>query len=137
MTEFLQPLWDLFTPKGANQETQYTGRSFTDSPYAMARNDKSFKLKVQYPQATHHQIKYGNVNTNTVTAAQNKETGIVLRDATAGADPRVDNTAANPYDMANMNIQRTSFFNTSGAVVAIGGFLLFAVLLMTIRGKGK
>ena len=56
-------------------------------------------------------------------------TGQHLYDSTKGLDPRVDNTKVNAYKMANMDIQQTFFSNPSGAVIAAGALIAFALFV--------
>ena len=72
---------------------------------------------------------FSNIRPTTITPAQNRLTGQHLYNSTKGNDPRVDNTKVNAYDMANMDIQQTFFSNPSGAVIAAGALIAFALFV--------
>ena len=133
MTNFIQPTWTLTSAKGANQENAYNNLPQTQSSGfdAFGRNEATtFEFKVVYPDARRgKQTGFSNIRPTTVTPAQNQMTGQHLYQSTKGNDPRVDNTKAKPYNMANMDIQQTFFSNPSGAVIAAGALIAFALFV--------
>ena len=132
MTNWIQPAWDLYTPRGANQNTQYTGNPNSSSSFAYGRGHSNFVKKIQYPIGTPSNVDYSNNRPTSITPV-NHTTGQVLRDQTADHDPRVDNYRANPYAMENMMIQQTSFVNSNGIIVMLASFGLLALVLMRVR----
>ena len=132
MTTWIQPLWDLGTPAGANQNTQYTGFPNSSSSFAYGRQHDLFTKKVQFPTGTPTHVNYSNNRPTTVTPT-NHLTGTVLEDQTVSHDPRVDNYKADPYAMQNMMIQQTSFVNSNGIIVMLASFGLLALVLMRLR----
>ena len=133
MTNFVQPTWTLKSSKGANQNALYCRlpSTQTESFNAFGRQKaNNFEYKVVYPNAEPHQSHgFSNIRPTTITPAQNRLTGQHLYDSTVGNDPRVDNTKAKAYDMANMDIQQTFFSNPSGAVIAAGALIAFALFV--------
>ena len=132
MTNWLQPLWDLGTPAGANQRSQYTQNPNSSSSFAYGRQHDLFAKKIQFPVGTPTHVDYSNNRPTTVTPT-NHLTGTVLEDQTASHDPRVDNYKADPYAMQNMMIQQTSFVNSNGIIVMLASFGLLALVLMRLK----
>ena len=137
MTNFLQPVYTLHTPRGSNQSPMYERlpSTQTESFNAFGRQKaNNFQYKVVYPNAETHQTHgFSNIRPTTITPAQNQLTGQHLYDSTVGNDPRVDNTKVNAYKMANMDIQQTFFSNPSGAVIAAGALIAFALFVSKRR----
>ena len=131
MTNWLQPAWDLYTPRGANQNTQYTGLPNASSSFAYGRGHAVFQKKVQYPVGTPSNVDYSNTRPTSITPT-NWQTGMVLRAQTSSHDPRVDNYTADPYALKNMMIQKTSFVNNDGMIVMLASFGLLALVLMRL-----
>ncbi len=131
MTNWIQPLWDLKTPKGATQTTQYTQLPNSSSSIAYGRAHDTFKKKIQFPIGTPTNVDYSNNRPTTVTPA-NHLTGTVLTEQTASHDPRVDNYRADPYALKNMMIQQTSFVNSNGVIVMLASFGLLALVIMRL-----
>ena len=133
MTNFLQPVYTLHTPRGSNQSPMYERlpSTQTESFNAFGRQKaNNFQYKVVYPNAETHQTHgFSNIRPTTITPAQNQLTGQHLYDSTVGNDPRVDNTKVNAYKMANMDIQQTFFSNPSGAVIAAAALIAFALFV--------
>ncbi len=132
MTNWLQPAWDLYTPRGANQSSQYTGQPNSSSSFAYGRQHELFTKKIQYPVGTRSNVDYSNNRPTTVTPT-NYQSGLVLREQTVANDPRVDNYKADPYAMKNMMIQKTSFVNSNGIIVMLASFGLLALVLMRLK----
>ena len=133
MTNWIQPVWDIGTPKGANQSSQYTGNPNSSSSFAYGRQHDLFTKKIQYPVGTTSNVDYSNNRPTTVTPLKNNTSGTLLTEQTASHDPRVDNYTANPYAMKNMMIQKTSFVNSNGIIVMLASFGLLALVLMRLR----
>ena len=119
MTNFLQPVYTLHTPRGSNQSPQYERLPSTNTQNFGAfgrQKANTFEYKVVYPNAMKHQSHgFSNIRPTTITPAQNQMTGQHLYDSTKGLDPRVDNTKVNAYKMANMDIQQTFFLKSFGS----------------------
>mgnify|MGYP001158463475 CR=1 FL=1 len=133
MTNWIQPVWDLYTPHGANQNTQYTNLPNSSSSFAYGRAHANFQKKIQFPVGTPTHVDYSNQRPTTVTPVKNSTTGTVLTEQTASHDPRVDNYSAPPYALKNMMVQQTSFVNSNGIIVMIASFGLLALVLMRMR----
>ena len=132
MTNWIQPMYTLYSPRGANQNTQYTGLPNASSSFAYGRAHELFEKKIQYPVGTTSDVDYSNNRPNTITPLH-WQTGSVLQEQTAAADPRVDNYRANPYAMKNMEIQKTSFVNRDGIIVMILAVGLLGLVLSRVR----
>jgi len=125
-------MYTLYSPRGANQNTQYTGLPNSSSSFAYGRAHEEFEKKIQFPVGTNSNVDYSNNRPNTITPIH-WQTGSVLQEQTAAADPRVDNYRANPYAMKNMEIQKTSFVNHNGIIVMIVAAGLLGLVLMRVR----
>tara|TARA_R100000963_G_C4623287_1_gene90195 strand:+ start:233 stop:631 length:399 start_codon:yes stop_codon:yes gene_type:complete len=132
LTNWIQPAWDLYTPRGANQNTQFTGLPNTSTSFAYGRPHDLFAKKIQFPVGTNSNVDYSNTRPTSITPA-NHTTGTVLRSQTAEHDPRVDNYTADPYALKNMMVQQTSFVNTNGIIIMLASFGLLALVLMRVR----
>ena len=130
MTNFIQPVYTLHTPRGSNQSPQYERIPSTQTQNFDAfgrQKANTFEYKIVYPGGKRGgQTGFSNIRPTTVTPAQNQITGQHLYQSTNRLDPRVDNTKVNAYKMANMDIQQTFFSNPSGAVIAAGALIAFA-----------
>ncbi len=122
-------MYTLYSPNGANQKTQYTRLPNSSSSFAYGRAHQEFEKKIQFPVGTPSNVDYSNNRPNTITPIH-WQTGMVLSEQTAAADPRVDNYAAKPYDLQNMMVQKTSFVNQSGLIVMLASFALLGFVLM-------
>ena len=134
MTNFLQPAWSLKTPRGATQSNLYSGLPRTQAEQNSKAYGRSkavtYQERTQYPTGFNTgQTGFSNIRPTTITPAQNQMTGQHLYQSTKGNDPRVDNTKEKPYNMANMDIQQTFFSNPSGAVIAAGALIAFALFV--------
>ena len=128
MTNFQQPAWTLNTPRGSNQEAQYSHLPSTDTT--------NFEYVVMYPSGKRgFQTGFSNVRPTTVTAAQNVHTGSHLYNSVNSADPRVDNTKDEAYKLANMDIQKTTFLNKNGALIAAGALIAVVILAGGLRKR--
>ena len=47
MTNWIQPAWDLYTPRGANQNSQYTGLPNASNSFAYGRPHGLFEKKIR------------------------------------------------------------------------------------------
>jgi hypothetical protein len=139
MTNFQQPAWTLNTPRGSNQETQYSHLPSTETTNydAFGRNNVStFEYVVMYPSGKRgFQSGFSNVRPTTVTAAQNVHTGSHLYNSVNSADPRVDNTKDEAYKLANMDIQKSTFLNKNGALIAAGALIAVVILAGGLRKR--
>ena len=134
MTDWLQPLWDLFTPDGANQKDMDNKQVSKPNYNSFGRYANTFKYKVMYPIAQ---------GTKRVTITQDvplASTGLelpykeVLTDQTQDSDPRVDSANGN-YDgtLSNMDIQKTDGTSSTALLAIIGMF--FVALIIISRFK--
>ena len=134
MTDWLQPLWDLFTPDGANQKDMDNKQVSQPNYNSFGRYANTFKYKVMYPIAQ---------GTKRVTITQDvplSNTGLelpykeVLKEQTKNTDPRVDSANGN-YDgtLSNMDIQKTDGTSSTALLAIIGMF--FVALIIISRFK--
>ena len=139
MTDWLEPLWNLFTPKGALQQQLDDGNPSTPTYSAFGRYAKTFKYKVMNPVTSEPAtITFFKNYANPISNA-NEQKIIVVKDETANADPRVDSTNANEpnYDatLSNMDIQTTSNSSTSSVLAIVGIFFIALLVLSRIFKK--
>jgi len=138
MTDWLQPLWDLFTPDGANQKDMDNKQVSQPNYSSFGRQANTFKYRVMYPIAQ---------GTKRVTITQDvplASTGLeiaydeVLKDKTQDSDPRVDSANGN-YDgtLSNMDIQKTNGTSTTALLAIIGVFFVALILLLGIKSMVK
>ena len=140
MADWLEPLWNLFTPKGALQEQLQDGDPSTPTYSAFGRYAKTFKYKVMNPIATTESTKvtFFKNYANPINNANDAKI-VIVKDETANPDPRVDST--NPLDpnyedtLSNMNIQKTSNVNTSSVLAIVGIFFIVLLVLSRIFKK--
>jgi hypothetical protein len=133
MTNFIQPVFTLHTPRGSNQSPQYERIPSTNTTNFDAfgrQKANTFEYKVIYPNGKRGgQTGYSNIRPTTVTPSQNRLTGQHLYESTAPLDPRVDNMTAKPYNLQNMDIQQSFFSNPYGAIIAAGALIMFAAFV--------
>ena len=101
MTNFIQPVYTLHTPRGSNQSPQYERIPSTQTQNFDAfgrQKANTFEYKIVYPGGKRGgQTGFSNIRPTTVTPAQNRLTGQHLYQSTNRLDPRVDNTKVNAY----------------------------------------
>ena len=135
MADWLEPLWNLFTPKGALQSELQDGDPSTPKYSSFGRYAKTFKYKVMNPITSEPTtVTFFKNYANPINNANDAKI-VIIKDETANPDPRVDSTNAldpNYEDtLSNMNIQKTSNVNTSSVLAIVGIF--FIVLLVLSR----
>ena len=138
MSDWLAPLWNFFSPKGALQKEMDDGNPSTPSYSAFGRYAKTFKYKEKFPSSSEP--------TNVSNFQPQQELGLtqIQIDAINSAqlqqnDPRTQNNNAVAWELQNMNVQPTSPTNasSSGMLVAIGMLFIGLIILSMFRGKGK
>jgi len=139
MADWLEPLWNLFTPKGALQEQLQDGNPATPKYSAFGRYAKTFKYKVMNPITSEPtKVTFFKNYANPISDA-NEQKIIIVKDETANPDPRVDSTDPNApnYDdtLSNIDIQTTSNSNTSSILAIVGIFFLVLLVLSRIFKK--
>jgi len=136
MSDWLEPLWNLFSPKGALQEQLSDGNPSTPTYSAFGRNAKTFKYQTKFPQTDKPPVvnTYQPVQDLGLTQIQ---IDAMLSSQLQTADPRVQNNTSASYDLQNMNVQPTSPTNSSqsGFIVAIGLFFVALIILSLFRKK--
>jgi len=139
MADWLEPLWNLFTPKGALQEQLQDGDPSTPTYSAFGRYAKTFKYKVMNPITSEPTtVTFFKNYANPINNANDAKI-VIIKDETANPDPRVDSTNAldpNYVDtLDNMNIQTTSNVNTSSVLAIVGIFFIVLLVLSRIFKK--
>ena len=136
MADWLQPLWDLFTPHGANQEHQ-DNRQIDQAVYAsFGRQHTTAPRWVHFPASQEP----SNVSTWEPTSSvglNQQQINQVATDQTQAPDPRTQNNVAVAWDLQNMNVQPTSPTNqhTGGFIALIGLFFVGMVFVNMLRKK--
>ena len=111
MADWIEPLWSLFTPKGALQEQLQDGNPSTPTYSAFGRYAKTFKYKVMNPitQET-AQVTFFKNYANPI-GLDSVEKTVLFNDQVNNTDPRVNQTSGEPithptYDdkISNMTI---------------------------------
>ena len=138
MSDWLAPLWNFFSPKGALQKEMDDGNPSTPSYSAFGRYAKTFKYKDKFPTSSEP--------TNVSSFQPQQELGLTqLQIDTINSttmqqnDPRTQNDPAVAWDLRNMNVQPTSPTNesSSGFIIAIGMLFVGLIILSMFKGKGK
>ena len=137
MSDWLEPLWNFFSPKGALQKELVDGNPSTPSYSAFGRYAKTFKYKDKFPKSS---------EPNNVSTFQPKQdlglTQIQLDTINSTTmqqnDPRTQNNNAVAWELQNMNVQPTSPTNasSSGFIVAIGMLFVGLIILSLFKKKG-
>ena len=129
MSDWLQPLWDLFTPKGANQKRMDNGLVDKNNYQAFGRGHGYFNQQIKYPKTS---------EPNNVSTFQPKQdlglTQIQLDAINAvqlqSEDPRTQNDNSVTWDLQNMNVQPTSPTNSSQSGFLVAICMLFVGLII-------
>jgi len=138
MSDWLEPLWNFFSPKGALQKELVDGNPSTPTYSAFGRYAKTFKYKDKFPSSSEP--------TNVSSFQPKQDLGLTqiqidLINATQlqQNDPRTQNNTAVAWELQNMNVQPTSPTNasSSGFLVAIGMLFVALIVLSMFKGKGK
>jgi len=138
MSDWLEPLWNFFSPKGALQKEMDDGNPSTPSYSAFGRYAKTFKYKDKFPSSSEP--------TGVNSFQPKQELGLTQLQINAinaqnlqSQDPRTQNDTAVAWELQNMNVQPTSATNSSdaGFLVAIGMLFVGLIILSMFRGKGK
>ena len=138
MSDWLAPLWDFFSPKGALQEQMQDGNPSTPTYSAFGRYAKTHKYQTKFPTSSQpnnvqtfqpkQDLGLTQMQLNAINSAQLQQN-----------DPRTQNNVAPSWELQNMNVQPTSPTNasSSGMLVAIGMLFIGLIILSMFRGKGK
>ena len=141
MADWLEPLWSLFTPKGALQEQLQDGNPSTPTYSAFGRYAKTFKYKVLNPIATTESTKVTFFkNYANPIGLDSVEKTVLYNDQVNNTDPRVNQTSGQPithptYDdkISNMTISKVNEFNPSGLLALIGMFFVALIIISRLR----
>ena len=134
MADWLEPLWNLFTPKGALQEQLQDGDPSTPTYSAFGRYAKTFKYKVMNPITSEPTtVTFFKNYANPINNANDAKI-VIIKDETANADPRV-NSLNGTYDdtLSNMTISKDNEFNPSGFLALIGMFFVALIIISKLR----
>jgi hypothetical protein len=137
MSDWLEPLWNFFSPKGALQKEMDDGNPSTPSYSAFGRYAKTFKYKDKFPSSSEPN--------NVSTFQPQQDLGLTQIQLNAldnqslnTPDPRTQNNTSASYELRNMNVQPTSPTNSSeaGFLVAIGMLFVGLIILSLFKKKG-
>ena len=138
MADWLEPLWNLFTPKGALQEQLQDGNPSTPMYSAFGRYAKTFKYKIMYPITTEPDKVTFFKNYANPIGLDSMEKTVQYNDQVNSPDPRVNQTAGKDptdptYDdkLSNMIISTNS--NPSGILALIGMFFVALIIISKLR----
>jgi len=136
MSDWLQPLWNFFTPDGANQET-LDNKQVSNADYnAFGRADKTFQYKTLYPTAQKQpRVLYSEVNPTTPVGLTELTWDEVLTNKTQDQDPRTNNKKFAPYAMMDNQIQPTNNTSTMGILALIGMFFVVMIFVSKLKGR--
>jgi LPXTG-motif cell wall-anchored protein len=138
MSDWLEPLWNFFSPKGALQKQLVDGNPSTPTYSAFGRYAKTHKYQTKFPQSSEP--------TNVGIFQPKQELGLTQLQLDAinaqqlqQNDPRTQNNTAVAWDLQNMNVQPTSPTNSSssGFLVAIGMLFVGLIILSLFTKKRK
>lgn len=138
MSDWLEPLWNLFTPNGAQQQQQDNKQPSSASYSSFGRaNTQKYK-----PKTTGTPAKTSSANVNEFqpkadgVGLQQVDEGSVLDGQTVSVDPRTQ-ISVQEWEayLANMNVQPTSPTNssTAGYITAIGIFFVALLAFKMVR----
>ena len=137
MSDWLEPLWNFFSPKGALQKELVDGNPSTPTYSAFGRYAKSFKYKDKFPKSSEptsvgsfqpkQELGLTQLQLDTINSAQLQQN-----------DPRTQNNTSVAWDLNNMDVQPTSATNasSSGFIVAIGMLFVGLIILSMFKKKG-
>ena len=137
MSDWLEPLWTFFSPKGALQKQMDDGDPSSPTYSAFGRYAKTFKYKDKFPTSSEpnnvssfqpqQELGLTQIQLDTINSAQLQQN-----------DPRTQNNTAVAWDLQNMNVQPTSPTNASqsGFLVAIG-MLFVGLIILSLFKKRK
>ena len=138
MSDWLEPLWKFFSPKGALQKQMDDGDPSSPTYSAFGRYAKTFKYKDKFPTSSEpnnvssfqpqQELGLTQIQLDTINSAQLQQN-----------DPRTQNNTAVAWDLQNMNVQPTSPTNASqsGFLVAIGMLFVGLIILSLFTKKRK
>ena len=138
MSDWLEPLWTFFSPKGALQKQMDDGDPSSPTYSAFGRYAKTFKYKDKFPTSSEpnnvssfqpqQELGLTQIQLDTINSAQLQQN-----------DPRTQNNTAVAWDLQNMNVQPTSPTNSSqsGFLVAIGMLFVGLIILSLFTKKRK
>ena len=134
MTDWLQPLWDLFTPDGANQKDMDNKQVSQPNYSSFGRQANTFKYKVMYP------IEKGAARVTMTADVPLANTGLeipqkeVISEKLNDKDPRVDSLTGNYNStLSNMDIQKTDSGNTTALLAIIGMFFVALIIISMVK----
>ena len=138
MSDWLEPLWTFFSPKGALQKQMDDGDPSSPTYSAFGRYAKTFKYKDKFPTSSEpnnvssfqpqQELGLTQIQLDTINSAQLQQN-----------DPRTQNNTAVAWDLQNMNVQPTSPTNASqsGFLVAIGMLFVGLIILSLFTKKRR
>ena len=137
MSDWLEPLWTFFSPKGALQKQMDDGDPSSPTYSAFGRYAKTFKYKDKFPTSSEpnnvssfqpqQELGLTQIQLDTINSAQLQQ-----------HDPRTQTNSAVAWELHNMNVQPTSPTNASqsGFLVAIG-MLFVGLIILSLFKKRK
>jgi len=120
MSDWLEPLWNFFSPKGALQKQMDDGNPSTPTYSAFARYAKTFKYKTKFPSSSEPNV--GSFQPQQELGLTQLQLDAINSANLQSPDPRTQNNTAVAWELQNMDVQPTSPTNSSssGVLVIIG-----------------
>ena len=137
MSDWLAPLWNFFSPKGALQQQMDDGNPSTPTYSAFGRYAKSFKYKNKFPSSS-EPTNVGSFQPQQELGLTQMQIDTINSTTMQQNDPRTQNNTAVAWELQNMNVQPTSPTNasSSGMLVAIGMLFIGLIILSMFKKKG-
>ena len=138
MSDWLAPLWNFFSPKGALQKQLQDGNPSTPTYSAFARYAKTFKYKDKFPSSS-EPTNVGSFQPQQELGLTQLQLNAINTQTLQQNDPRTQDNTSVAWDLRNMNVQPTSPSNasSSGFLVAIGMLFVALIILSLFTKKGK
>ena len=138
MTDWLQPLWNFFTPDGANQSSMDNKQVSKANYISFGRKSEIYANKILYPTAQKaSRVIYSEVNPTTPTGTTALPYEEVLTNKTANQDPRTNNQQNVPYTLMDNQIKPTNNTSTTGLLALIGMFFIAMIFVSKLKGKAR
>jgi len=136
MTDWLQPLWNFFTPDGANQSSMDNKQVSTPDYNSFGRKSAIYANKTLYPTSQKNPTAvYSEVNPTTPVGLSSIPYEQALTNQTQNQDPRTDAKGQDPYALKNNQIKPTNNTSTTGILALIGAFFVVMIFVSKLKGR--
>ncbi len=136
MSDWLQPLWNFFTPDGANQSSMDNKQVSKANYNSFGRKSQIYANKILYPTAQKNPTAvYSEVNPTTPVGLVKRTYEQALTNQTQNQDPRTNNQQNNPYTLMDNQIKPTNNTNTTGILALIGAFFVAMIFVSKLKGR--